>query len=88
VATGKLNREILVFTDDEIGDIFRRLREMRGELARSIRIVRDNSQAMYSGIQEISKGNTDLSSRTEQQAASLEETAASMEQLTATVKQN
>ncbi|MBG3079883.1 Tar ligand binding domain-containing protein [Proteus mirabilis] len=88
VATGKLNREILVFTDDEIGDVFRQLRDMRGELARSIRIVRDNSQAMHSGIQEISKGNTDLSSRTEQQAASLEETAASMEELTATVKQN
>ncbi|WP_193015079.1 methyl-accepting chemotaxis protein [Proteus sp. FME41] len=88
VATGKLNREILVFTDDEIGDVFRQLRDMRGELARSIRIVRDNSHAMYSGIQEISKGNTDLSSRTEQQAASLEETAASMEELTATVKQN
>lgn len=88
VAIGKLNREILVFTDDEIGDVFRRLRDMRGELARSIRIVRDNSHAMYSGIQEISKGNTDLSSRTEQQAASLEETAASMEELTATVKQN
>lgn len=88
VATGKLNREILVFTDDEIGDVFRKLRDMRGELAHSIRIVRDNSHAMYSGIQEISRGNTDLSSRTEQQAASLEETAASMEQLTATVKQN
>ncbi|OAT46180.1 methyl-accepting chemotaxis protein I [Proteus hauseri ATCC 700826] len=88
VATGKLNREILVFTDDEIGDVFRKLRDMRGKLAGSIRIVRDNSHAMHSGIQEISRGNTDLSSRTEQQAASLEETAASMEQLTATVKQN
>ncbi|MEQ4922437.1 methyl-accepting chemotaxis protein [Proteus hauseri] len=88
VATGKLNREILVFTDDEIGDVFRKLRDMRGKLAHSIRIVRDNSHAMHSGIQEISRGNTDLSSRTEQQAASLEETAASMEQLTATVKQN
>ncbi len=37
---------------------------------------------------EIAAGNTDLSSRTEQQASALEETAASMEQLTATVKQN
>lgn len=39
-------------------------------------------------IREITAGNTDLSSRTEQQASALEETAASMEQLTATVKQN
>jgi methyl-accepting chemotaxis protein len=33
-------------------------------------------------------GNTDLSSRTEQQAAALQETAASMEQLASTVRQN
>ena len=37
---------------------------------------------------EISSGNTNLSSRTEQQASSLEETAASMEQLTSTVRNN
>ncbi|WP_043114999.1 methyl-accepting chemotaxis protein, partial [Solimonas soli] len=37
---------------------------------------------------EIAAGNSDLSSRTEQQAASLEETASSMEELTSTVKQN
>jgi methyl-accepting chemotaxis protein len=37
---------------------------------------------------EIAAGNTDLSSRTEQQASSLEETASSMEQLNSTVKQN
>ncbi|KAG1647694.1 Biofilm dispersion protein BdlA [Nymphon striatum] len=37
---------------------------------------------------EISTGNTDLSSRTEQQASSLEETASSMEELASTVKQN
>ena len=37
---------------------------------------------------DLAAGNTDLSSRTEQQASALEETAASMEQLTATVKQN
>jgi len=37
---------------------------------------------------EIAAGNTDLSSRTEQQAAAVEETAASMEQLSSTVKQN
>ncbi|HUL93833.1 MAG TPA: methyl-accepting chemotaxis protein [Burkholderiales bacterium] len=37
---------------------------------------------------EIAQGNTDLSSRTEEQASSLEETASSMEELTGTVKQN
>jgi len=40
------------------------------------------------GTDEISKGNTNLSQRTEEQASSLEETASSMEQMTSTVKQN
>ncbi|MBE8595250.1 methyl-accepting chemotaxis protein [Xenorhabdus sp. BG5] len=88
VAAGRLDKEIAVFTDDEIGDIFRKLRDMQASLAKSIAAVRENTNQMYSGIQEITQGNTDLSSRTEQQAASLEETAASMEELTVTVKQN
>ncbi|EAR07737.1 methyl-accepting chemotaxis protein [Reinekea blandensis] len=37
---------------------------------------------------EIAQGNSDLSSRTEQQAANLEETASSMEELSSTVKSN
>jgi methyl-accepting chemotaxis protein len=40
------------------------------------------------GAEEISRGNLDLSNRTEEQAASLEETASSMEQMTSTVKNN
>jgi methyl-accepting chemotaxis protein len=37
---------------------------------------------------EIAQGNSDLSSRTEEQASALEETSASMQQMTATVGQN
>ncbi|PHM58948.1 methyl-accepting chemotaxis protein [Xenorhabdus sp. KK7.4] len=88
VAEGRLDKEVVVTTDDEIGDIFRKLRDMQRSLIKSISSVRDNTNQMYIGIQEITQGNTDLSSRTEEQAASLEETAASMEQLTVTVKQN
>ncbi|MGV7960840.1 methyl-accepting chemotaxis protein [Photorhabdus tasmaniensis] len=88
VAEGKLNKEVSVFTHDEIGEVFFKLREMQRSLVSSITSVKENTNLMYSGIQEITQGNTDLSSRTEEQAASLEETAASMEQLTATVKQN
>ncbi|NHB97057.1 methyl-accepting chemotaxis protein [Photorhabdus stackebrandtii] len=88
VAEGKLNKEVSVFTHDEIGEVFSKLREMQRSLVSSIASVKENTNLMYNGIQEITQGNTDLSSRTEEQAASLEETAASMEQLTATVKQN
>ncbi|MDX8000238.1 HAMP domain-containing protein [Xenorhabdus sp. Reich] len=88
VAEGRLDKEVAVTTNDEIGDIFRKLREMQKSLIKSISSVRENTNQMHTGIQEITQGNTDLSSRTEQQAASLEETAASMEELTVTVKQN
>src|ERR1700737_4276458 len=40
------------------------------------------------GADEFSRGNLDLSQRTEEQASSLEETAASMEQMTSMVKNN
>ena len=50
--------------------------------------IRDASATINTAADEISRGNTDLSSRTEQQAASLEEAASSMEELTSTVRQN
>ncbi|WP_258402340.1 methyl-accepting chemotaxis protein, partial [Lonsdalea populi] len=43
---------------------------------------------IYRSSGEIAAGNTDLSSRTEEQASALEQTAASMEELSAVVKQN
>ena len=44
--------------------------------------------ALAMSVQEIARGNTELSQRTEQQASSLEETASAMEELTGTVQQN
>ncbi len=58
-----------------------RLREIVGE----IKVATDS---ITTAAREIAMGNSNLSSRTEQQAASLEETASSMEEITSTVKQN
>jgi methyl-accepting chemotaxis protein len=44
--------------------------------------------AVQTGAEEISRGNLDLSQRTEQQASSLTETSSSMEQMTSRVKNN
>jgi methyl-accepting chemotaxis protein len=44
--------------------------------------------AVEAGAEEISRGNLDLSQRTEQQASSLTETSSSMEQMTSRVKNN
>jgi methyl-accepting chemotaxis protein len=50
--------------------------------------LQETSREVQLGAEGISRGNVDLSHRTEQQASSLEETASSMEQMTATVKNN
>ncbi|HLZ97431.1 MAG TPA: methyl-accepting chemotaxis protein [Steroidobacteraceae bacterium] len=53
-----------------------------------IRAMSNAAAEVRTGADEISRGNLDLSQRTEQQASSLEETAASMEQMTSMVKSN
>ena len=50
--------------------------------------VGSSALAISAASREIASGNTNLSSRTEDQASSIVETAASMEQLTGTVRQN
>ena len=50
--------------------------------------IRVSVENISNAASEISRGNIDLSQRTEEQASSLEETASSIEELTATVKQN
>ena len=50
--------------------------------------IKESSSLVNSAADEISRGNMDLSQRTESQAASLEETSSSMEEMTSSVKQN
>lgn len=50
--------------------------------------VLNSTTELTTAIEEISRGNMNLSQRTEQQAASLEQTSASMEEMTSTVQQN
>ncbi|RUR35735.1 methyl-accepting chemotaxis protein [Vreelandella populi] len=88
IAQGDLSHKIVDRGRNEIGQLFAAMQHMQSGLYQTVSTVRDSSGSIHIGAREISGGNADLSSRTEQQAASLQETAASMEQLTATVKQN
>ncbi|KNC90949.1 methyl-accepting chemotaxis protein [Trabulsiella odontotermitis] len=88
IAAGDLTHPIDADGSNEMALLAGNVREMQQALAKTVTIVREGADTIYTGAGEISAGSNDLSSRTEQQAASLEETAASMEQLTATVKQN
>ncbi len=61
---------------------------MNDSLVDIVSQVRGGTDTIATASREISAGNLDLSSRTEQQAGALEKTAASMEELTSTVRKN
>ncbi|MFS7198432.1 methyl-accepting chemotaxis protein [Rahnella inusitata] len=90
IAEGYLDTPVPVKANSrsEIQELMKSMEHMRLALTQIISQVRDTSHTVAHASQEISAGNIDLASRTEQQAAALTETAASMEELGATVKQN
>jgi methyl-accepting chemotaxis protein I, serine sensor receptor len=88
IAGGDIGREIHIEDQHEFGQLLKSLQVMDLKLSEIVGGVRHNADAVGAAAKQISQGNDDLSSRTQQQAASLEETAASMEEMAATVKQN
>jgi methyl-accepting chemotaxis protein len=88
VAAGDLTSHIEVKSSDETGLLMAALKDMNASLLKIVGEVRMGTDTIATASSQISAGNLDLSSRTEQQASSLEETASSMEELTGTVKQN
>ncbi|ACS85602.1 methyl-accepting chemotaxis protein [Musicola paradisiaca] len=88
IAGGDLTATITAQHHDELGRLMATMDEMSQKLNAMIRDIRVGVTSVAATSIEIAAGNTDLSSRTEQQSAAIVETAASMEQLTSTVKQN
>ncbi len=64
------------------------LQTMQASLVNVVAKVRQGAQAVASASAEISMGNQDLSSRTENQAFALQQTASSMDELGTAVKYN
>ncbi len=73
---------------DEFGVLLGTLKRMDEKLHEIVGSVRSASDAVGGAAAQLSRGNDDLSQRTQEQASALEETASSMEEMTATVKQN
>lgn len=88
IGRGELGTDIPITDENEIGALLQSLQRMDAKLQEIVGGVRAASDAVGGAAGQLSKGNDDLSQRTQEQAAALEETAASMEQMTATVKQN
>lgn len=88
LAQGDLTQTIGQDYPGAFGEVKESMNTTLGNLTGIIGQVKEGMDAISMAANEISTGNTNLSSRTEQQAASLEETASSMEELTATVRNN
>jgi len=86
IAAGDLSVPVNTAAQDQSSLLFA-MKTMRDNLANVIGGVRTGAESISSASAQIAAGNTDRSSRTEQQAASLEETAASIEELASTVRQ-
>ena len=88
VALGDLSSRIVAQGSNETGVLMTALKDMNDNLVGIVGQVRSGTETIVEAADQISAGNLELSSRTEQQAGALEETASSMEELTSTVKQN
>jgi methyl-accepting chemotaxis protein len=88
VAGGDLTQHIDANGTCETGALLRALRNMNDSLVAIVAQVRSGTDTIATASAEISAGNMDLSSRTEQQAGSLGTTASTVEELTGTVRQN
>ncbi len=88
IAEGDLTVTIASRGSDEIGRLTDAMNGISRNLSSVVGNVRDGAEQIANASQEISMGNLDLCSRTEEQAASLATTASSMGELTETVRQN
>lgn len=87
IAAGDLTSPVMLRKGDT-SSLLASLETMQTSLRGLVSQIKDTSASVALAADEISHGNSELSSRTEQQAAALQETASSMEQLTVTVKNN
>ena len=88
IAEGNLTASVDNHQRDEIGKLAQAMNGISRNLSSVVGQVRDGAEQIATASREISTGNLDLCSRTEQQASNLAATATSMEQLTITVRQN
>ena len=88
MSAGDLSGKLAAHRNDEVGRMIQALRVLQINVKLLVGQIREASDLVHTGAQEIATGNNDLSVRTESQASSLEETAASLEELTSTVRHN
>jgi methyl-accepting chemotaxis protein len=86
LAKGDLNQTMPKHYQGTFGELARDVQVTTENLAGSVQVIMDATDAIQIAAREIAAGNADLADRTSQQAASLQETASTMEQFAATVR--
>lgn len=87
-AAGDLTHEFEISGRDEVADMLGAMSSMRQQLSTLVQGVRQNAESVATASAQISQGNADLSTRTEQQASALQQTAVSMEAINSTARNN
>jgi len=72
----------------DTGSLLASIARMRDSLRASVSDIRSAAEVVGTASEQLAKGNSNLSTRTEEQASALGATAASMEELTGTVQRN
>lgn len=88
IASGNISNYIERSNKDEFLPVITSLNKMCVNLLNIVKKISLSTDVVARGSTEISRGNMDLSQRTEQQASSLASTAASMQEISETVKEN
>ncbi|HOP30894.1 MAG TPA: methyl-accepting chemotaxis protein [Spirochaetota bacterium] len=88
IAEGDFTGRINVKQKDEIGQLANALNSSADNLEHLISNIIIASEQLHSAVDEITKGNMNLSQRTTEQASALEEIASTIEENTATVERN
>jgi methyl-accepting chemotaxis protein len=88
IASGRLDVVVTPSGPREVATLLDGMAAMRAQLVSVVANVRQNAQAVANACGHIAQGNSDLSSRTQEQAGALQQSAASMEEMTAAVQRN
>jgi len=88
LAAGDLTATMQGELQGEFGALRDQLNTSLSTLATLVQQIAQAADSINSAALDISEGNSNLNTRTQEQASALEETASSLEELTATVKQN
>ncbi len=88
IAAGDLRENIVVESEDEIGQLQASIRAMTEKLQQIIGEVRTGADALASAAGQVSSTSQVLSQGTGEQAASVEETTSSLEEMGASIGQN